>query len=573
MEEEISYPLLKKLYDGVNKVGDAVYKLNKRAEAAVGHIPEITASLLYVILHIVISYFHEPWYDEAVAWQIAKCASLKDIFLVLPHYEGHPPLWHLILLPFAKLGCPYEFSLSLVSLLFSGAAVGIIIWRSPFPRLVRLLLPFTYFLFYQYSILSRPYCVMMLAFVLAAVTFGDKDTKPWRFVLSLMLLCLSGAYGILMAGGITIAWLIGLLKKDGFRFLLDKRRTFSLLCLLALAILLMLEILPKEDSFALMCQKYNPAQNSLPVCLMYTFLVMPADACVTNVYSSGEISLLFTYLDDRLMISAAVIGVLILSAIIYTAYKKRTVLLFVIPYSFFAVFAAVKYMNLHHVGVALLFFIFWAWCTIEEKCPARKIKSEIAERLIASLMRSAGALAMAVSLFWGISASVHDISYVYDIGRNEAKFIKDNGLDNYRIMIGYDVFYEYDENDKYTGNIAEYDFNHCWSDGILAYFDRNIFFNFNGGRDDMTYTFHKTAGAEECADLIEQWREQGAPDVLVTPKDINAVYSGITSMGDYVPVYCSELCCVWKASGNKTEKFIYVRRELAEQLGLEEVSI
>lgn len=571
-ENERSYPLLKKLYSGINKMGDAVYNLNKKAEAAAGHIPELTATVLYAVLHIVISCFHEPWYDEAVAWQIAKSASVKDIFFTLPHYEGHPPLWHLILMPFARLGCPYEFSLALVSLIFSGLAVGLIIWRSPFPRLVRLLMPFTYFFFYQYSVISRPYCVMMLAFVLAAVTFKDKDAKPWRFILSLMLLCLSSAYGIIFAGGITVAWLIGLLKKEGFRFLLDKRRTLALFCLLMLAVLLILEILPESDTYAIMSHKYIPAINGIISCLLYTFFVLPSDSCITNVFSSDN-NLSFAYLDSQLMISGVIIGILILAAIIYTAYKKRTLLLFLIPYSLFSLFAALMYMSLHHIGIALLFFVFWAWSSCIENTAAPEKNMKLGH-IFYSVMRIAGALFMAVSLFWSVSASVHEISYTYGIGRNEAKFIKDNNLDDYRIMIGYDVFYEYDENNRPTGNVIEYDFNHCWADGILAYFDRNIFFNLNDGQDDMAYTFHKHAGLEDCADLIEKWREQGAPDVIVMPpKEISAVYSGITDLDDYTQVYAAEMNRIWKSSSKEFISCIFVRTDLVEELGLEKVTI
>ena len=63
--------------------------------------------ILYCVLHFVIGHYHEPWFDEAQAWQIAKCASIKEILFKIPHYEGHPPLWHLILAIPAKLGVPY----------------------------------------------------------------------------------------------------------------------------------------------------------------------------------------------------------------------------------------------------------------------------------------------------------------------------------------------------------------------------------------------------------------------------------------------------------------------------------
>ncbi|MGN0553476.1 MAG: hypothetical protein ACI4I1_08830 [Oscillospiraceae bacterium] len=572
-EKEISYPLLEKLYSGINKMGDAVNNLNKKIEAIAGHIPELTATLLYVVLHIVISYFHEPWYDEAIAWQIAKCASVKDIFFTLLHYEGHPPLWYLILMPFARLGCPYEFSLMLVSLIFSGLAVGLIIWKSPFPRLVRLLMPFTYFFFYQYSVISRPYCIMMLAFVLAAITFKDKDTKPWRFIFSLMLLCLSSAYGIVFAGGITIAWLIGLLKKEGFLFLLDKRRTASLLCLLILAVLLILEIIPENDAFAIMSRKFLPVPNGILQCLLYTFFALPADVCITTVFSSDN-NLAFACLDIQL-ISGVIFGILIIAAIIYVAYKKRTLLLFLIPYGLFSIFTAIKYLALHHIGVELLFFVFWAWCSIEVKDNVRTISNKSVEKNIISAMRLAGILPMTISLWWNISASIHEISDVYGIGRNEAKFILEHDLDDYNIMIGYYIYYKFDENDVLKDEVWECDFNHCnVPDSILAYMDRNIFFNLNDGRDDMAFTFNKHAGLEECTGLIEKWRAQGAPDVLVNPTiDISAVYSGITDIGDYTRVYFRELNQIWKATDRPFTSEIYVRTDLVEELGLEKLTV
>src|SRR4051812_40575150 len=48
---------------------------------------------------------HEPWFDEAQAWLIARDATLWEI-LGRMSYEGSPPLWHLLLAPLAKAGAP-----------------------------------------------------------------------------------------------------------------------------------------------------------------------------------------------------------------------------------------------------------------------------------------------------------------------------------------------------------------------------------------------------------------------------------------------------------------------------------
>ena len=45
----------------------------------------------YAILLIVISCFHEPWYDEAEAWQMARGASIHDCFSTFPITRGILP--------------------------------------------------------------------------------------------------------------------------------------------------------------------------------------------------------------------------------------------------------------------------------------------------------------------------------------------------------------------------------------------------------------------------------------------------------------------------------------------------
>ena len=88
--------------------------------------------VLFVISFIIISFFHEPWFDEAEAWQIARCASIKELLFEIPHIEGHPSLWHLILCIPAKCGFPYELSLTVISCLITAMSCWMILFKSPF---------------------------------------------------------------------------------------------------------------------------------------------------------------------------------------------------------------------------------------------------------------------------------------------------------------------------------------------------------------------------------------------------------------------------------------------------------
>ena len=178
---------------------------------------EILVLILFSILYVVVTYFHEPWFDEAQAWQIAKCASLKELIFEIPHYEGHPALWSLILAIPAKLGIPFEIGLKAVGMLFSIVSIWLILFKMPYPRIMRLIIPFTYFIFYQYGIIVRPYVMMMLALLLLALCFPQRFNHPWKYIGILVFLCLTSAYGIVLAGGIAICMVYELIIEKGIK--------------------------------------------------------------------------------------------------------------------------------------------------------------------------------------------------------------------------------------------------------------------------------------------------------------------------------------------------------------------
>ena len=80
---------------------------------------------VYLAVVIVTMAFHEPWFDEAQSWLIARDCPYRDLLLVRPHYEGHPPLWWLLLSIPAKLGVPYEWGLKGVELVCSALMCGL----------------------------------------------------------------------------------------------------------------------------------------------------------------------------------------------------------------------------------------------------------------------------------------------------------------------------------------------------------------------------------------------------------------------------------------------------------------
>lgn len=95
---------------------------------------DVITLIIYLLGVCTVSFFHEPWFDEAQAWAIARSGTIKEILFDIPHYEGHPPLWHLILVPFAKLGAPYELSLAAVNIFFYDPCCGGLAFQVTFSK-------------------------------------------------------------------------------------------------------------------------------------------------------------------------------------------------------------------------------------------------------------------------------------------------------------------------------------------------------------------------------------------------------------------------------------------------------
>ena len=173
--------------------------------------------LMYIVLISVI-FKHEPWADEAQAWLLARDSNPFDLLFMNLRYEGHPPLWYLILMIPSKI-LPYR-TISVISAIIAISGVCILLYRSSFPKIVRLLLPFSYFVFYQYGVIARSYILVPILLFAIARIYEDKTAKIYQFVVLVCLLANVSVFSILIALSIMLIHLIDLIKA---RLVLTKR--------------------------------------------------------------------------------------------------------------------------------------------------------------------------------------------------------------------------------------------------------------------------------------------------------------------------------------------------------------
>jgi hypothetical protein len=160
---------------------------------------------------------HVMWRDEVRALTIALNGDDLIAMLRGLHGEGHPALWYLLLRGAHAVFGRVEV-LSGVAFMAGLVTVALLIFRSPFPRPLVLLLITGHALLFEYVVMARNYGISALfLFAIAACYPAHRDRGVLLGAL-LFLLANTNVVGAIMAGAFLLFWLLDLLEAHGWRW-------------------------------------------------------------------------------------------------------------------------------------------------------------------------------------------------------------------------------------------------------------------------------------------------------------------------------------------------------------------
>ncbi len=121
---------------------------------------------VYLVFNGILLAGHELWRDEANVWLIAGELSPIQLFKEI-RYQGHPCLWYLFAMPFAKIGLPFQ-TLSVLSYLIMAVTAGIFVYKAPFHPVTKFFCLISPVFSYYYPVVARNYCLIALILLLLA---------------------------------------------------------------------------------------------------------------------------------------------------------------------------------------------------------------------------------------------------------------------------------------------------------------------------------------------------------------------------------------------------------------------
>lgn len=540
--------------------------------------------IAYLSVVVAVMCFHEPWFDEAQSWLIARDSSFADLLTLRPHYEGHPPLWTLLLSIPAKTGVPYEIGLKGVQLLCTALLGGWLIFRAPFSKLAVFLLPFTYFLCFQYGVTSRPYALLCAVLFMVAHYWKQSDSKSsdtWKLALSLVLLCAISAYGIALAAGFAFAWIWRVVKSAGIKkafaeIVSNTNRLVSWIILALVGIASIICIWPAANAFA----SRETFDGNSPLIQFLSFIfVMPSESMFTQF--AGDVSLRRLMLSVPSAIICVIISILIWSFAVRIAYRRGMLVSLILPYLTFAAIAT-QYFTLHHAGIVFAFFVSQLWMCIARKPLESKDIPAIIFRLFKaankaensnskSASKSAGSKVIAgiiivvllsPSLIWNGYSCVNDIRFDYSGSRALAQFIKQNHAENMRFVTSW--LHQDEKTDK-QGNVIvpEFEDIHQYSWQLITanpYFSKNLI---DCSYKNSSFITNEQPSQEQASNEMGACKAKKEPKFFVTESDKPWYYFVYLNynIDHYTEHTIAKTKSSWKAGVSEGRIIVYERKK------------
>ena len=401
--------------------------------------------LLFSVVGLIAMLNHAMWRDEMQAWLIAKDSETWHIFLENMAPEGHPMLWHILLIFIHKVA---NNPISMQLFHWSLASLSLFIFwsKSPFSYLHKLLFTFGYFPFYEYFVFSRNYVLVELFGFLCCsfYTLRRKSYLPLALCIGLLANC--HAFSFLIAISLILALVIEWFTDKTQRNFYQARKIWqwdlilSCFCIIALITVSALSILQASDSTYLATNADPPTLLKFDIRHMlrvmgrilggYTLLIPDSskwlDLWVCSAISLGLVTATVNFLRNTK------------TALIF--YLSSTITL--AAFNYFVYLGGEK----RHYGFYLLILVFALWLSLIEQKETRN-KTRIAEgksildfiKIKPLWYRNLFTVFLVIHLIFGLSYFLLNFSHPLSASKATAEYIQDQNLQDNFIVASRDV--------------------------------------------------------------------------------------------------------------------------------------
>jgi hypothetical protein len=399
---------------------------------------EIIIALLFFSLGLIGILNHVMWRDEMTIWLIVRDSQSLGELLQVIRYEPHPVLWYFCVAILQKL-TRNPISMQLFHLLLGTGIAALILLKSPFSRLQKVLLVFGYLFFYEYLLISRNYSLgLLFGFGVCALWQTRKQTYI-KLAILLFLMANSNAYSLFIATALGFTLILEWLLQNPLNYKPQTsliNRYLSLIIFLSGIGLAIAFLIPPAD---------NLENGGLSQGWQFTFELRHFFTTLARIWNS-YIAVITA--GDSKYYSVLICGTLALILIFWVIgffLKKPLVLgFYLIATTEILLFTYVKFLGAQrHFGHLFIVLIMALWLShYYPNQPFRFQQTRFGRKWFSLTNSSKKALVMMLlylQLIAGITAYGRDLTFPYSASRATAEYINQQGLNDLFIVGSRDV--------------------------------------------------------------------------------------------------------------------------------------
>lgn len=378
-------------------------QLKKKIETkeALWIILRIILILVFIFLAFFQMGFHEKWADEAQAWLLARDSSFFDLIFKYASLEGSTMLWHILLKVCISFGLDYSWY-GIIPIIATVIGLVILEFKLKVPWYIKLLLPFTYYIFYQYTAIARSYCLIFPTLCYLAIIYPKRMEKPIFYGIGLVTLAGISLHGCLISGMLFLLYFFEYVAKrlkeeKSIRSLLKEKKIWITLLIIAIIYCFIIITVYPREGIPQFASNYNVSK------IEKTFQIIGE-----SIISAKEENLAFNVI-------STVVALGITMILFRGAEKEKKIVLVLIPLLAFLVFI---YGNQWHIGV-LTETIFFVWYILWQN--QKENKTNLEKVCLICLITTI----LFIQISWSIRSFRYDKENSYSQGENVAIYLKE----------------------------------------------------------------------------------------------------------------------------------------------------
>ena len=410
-------------------------------------------TLVFFILGIIGILNHEMWFDELQAWLIARDSSSLADLLINIKYEGQPGLWHLCLYFINKLTIN-PVSMQFFHLAIATLAVYLFVQYSPFSQIQKFLFIFSYYIFYEYSLLSRNYSLGVLFIFIFCIFFVNRNYFASFFTVA--ILANTNIMGLLVAFSLAAMLIFdySIHSRSTFKANQKPRIIFGLpFCIFGIFVAVYQILPPPDRKYGQIEQELSRLVNDAPSKLITETVIYQLEKFSRTLaliwksfvpipdftkYQSWDTNIALA-LPTPFQLGVVLIAIGFVFYLLILFGNQPTVLFLYalgigLMLSFMHVITAARHVR--HLGYLFIFSLACLW--LFNSFNFLKIKPQKEQHKIAEIVKNYQGVflttILCLQVVAGVFSYVKDLMYPFTVSKSVASFIKTNRLDRLTIV-------------------------------------------------------------------------------------------------------------------------------------------